>query len=393
MIGTVSARSSRLPATPPMRGFAVRGVLAAAVTVTVVLTLLSGRYGYHRDELYFAMLPPAWGSVDQPPLVPLVAHVLGSSVWLLRVPATACAAVSVLLIALITRELGGPARSKVWAAWAYAGTVAILDFGHVLLTSTLDLVFWPLICWLVIRAELRGRPRLWLAAGAAAGAATYNKLLVVVLFAGIALGFAVAGPRRRPLSQPVLAGALVAVVIALPNLIYQVVHGFPQLAMGAALSANNAGEVRVLTWVFLIIALGPVLVPVWLAGLRELWVRPQWRPVRFLAPAFGVLVLFTLVGGTQPHYPTFLLGVVFAAGMAARDERAFGRRWRSAVSLNAAVSALISLPAIPLSMLGSTPIPEMNQLVADQVGWPTYAAQIRAGYDALRRRNGPPRWW
>jgi hypothetical protein len=141
--------------------------------------------------------------------------------------------------------------------------------------------------------------------------------------------------------------------------------------------------VRVFAWAFLIIALGPMLVPVWLAGLRELWTRPQWRPVRFLVPAFGLLVLFTVVGGTQPHYPVFLLGVVFAAGMAARDVQRFGRRWRWAVSLNAATSALIALPLTPLSVLGSTPIPVMNQLTADQVGWPTYAAQISAVYNAL----------
>jgi 4-amino-4-deoxy-L-arabinose transferase-like glycosyltransferase len=383
MIGRVTARPSRPPAAPEAPSSGVRGALAAAATVIVVLTLLSGRYGYHRDELYFAMLPPAWGYVDQPPLMPLLANLLGASPWLLRIPATASAGASVLLIALITRELGGSPRSQVRAAWAYAGTVAVLDFGHVLLTSSLDLVFWPLTCWLVIRAELRGRARLWLAAGAVAGAATYNKLLIAVLLAGIALGFAVAGPRRRLLSPWPVAGAVLAVAIALPNLVYQVVNGLPQLTMGAALSESNAGEVRVFTWVFLVIALGPVLVPVWLAGLRALWTRPQWRPVRFLVPAFGVLVLFTVVGGTQPHYPTFLLGVVFAAGMAARDEQTFARRWQWAVGLNAAVSAVISLPLIPLSLLGATPIPAMNQLIADQVGWPTYAAQIRTAYDAL----------
>ncbi len=383
MIGRVTARSTGRPPTVETPRFAVRGVLAAVGTVVVVLTLLSGRYGYHRDELYFAMLPPDWGYVDQPPLVPLLANLLGSSPWLLRIPATACAAASVLVIALITRELGGSPRSQVWAAWAYAGTVAVLDFGHVLLTSALDLMFWPLVCWLVIRAELRGRPRLWLVAGAVAGVASYSKLLIAVLLVGIALGFAVAGPRRRLLSPAVVGGALIAVVVAVPNLIYQVTHDFPQLAMGAALSQNNAGEVRVFAWVFLVIALGPVLVPVWLTGLRALWTRPAWRPVRFAVPAFGLLVLFTVIGGTQPHYPTFLLGVVFAAGMAARADATFGSGWRWAVSLNAVVSAVISLPLLPLSVLGATPIPAMNQLIADQVGWPTYAEQIRTAQQAL----------
>ncbi len=363
-------------ATTAIRPFAGRAVLLAAGSTALVLTVLSGLYGYHRDELYFAMLPPAWGYVDQPPLVPLLAHVLGSSPSLLRIPATASAAVSVLLVALITRELGGSLRSQAWAAWAYAGTVAVFNFGHVLLTSTLDLAFWPLVCWLVIRAELRGRPRLWLAAGAVAGITSYNRLLISVLLAGIVLGLAVAGPRRRIVAPPVIGGALIFAVVALPNLIYQAAHGFPQLEMGAALAENNGGDVRVFAWVFLVIALGPVLVPVWLSGLRALWTRGQWRPVRFLVQAFVLLVLFTVVGGAQPHYPVSLLGVVFAAGMAARDEHSFRPRWRWAVGVNAGVSAAISLPLLPLAVLGATPLPAMNQLTADQVGWPTYAEQI-----------------
>ncbi len=364
--------------------------------VVVVLTALSGRYGFHRDELYFTMLPPAWGYVDQPPLVPLLGNALGATPWLMRIPATAAAATSVLLVALIARELGGTPRAQTWTAWAYAGTVAVLDFGHVLLTTTVDLMFWLLVCLLVVRAELRGRPRLWLLAGAVAGLATYAKLLIAVLLVGIALGLAVTGRRRRLVSPPVLGGAMIAALVAAPNIAYQVAHDLPQLAMGAALSQNNSGEARVFAPVFLVIALGPVLTPVWLSGLRALWRRPDWAPVRFLVPAFVLLVVFTLVGGAQPHYPMMLLGVAFAAGMAAREDASFGPVWRGAVGANAALSAVVSLPLLPLTVgdtpvLGRSPVPKMNQLIADQVGWPTYAAQVEAAYRALPTgRRGTP---
>ncbi len=364
--------------------FATRPVVGATLAVTVLLTAVSPWYGFERDELYFRMLEQSWGYVDQPPLVPLLAHVLGSHPSLLRVPATLCAAASVVVTALIARELGADRRAQAWTAWSYAGTSAVLNFGHVLLTSAPDLLFWPLICLLVIRAELRDRPRLWLAAGAVAGLATYNRLLVALLLASLAIGLALVGPRRRLASPYVLGGAALTALIAAPNLVYQATHGWPQFAMGAALSEQNAGEVRWFMWIFLLVVLGPPLVIVWGAGLRALLRRRGWRPVRFLAASLPVMVVFTFLSGAQPHYPTFVLPVLLAAGcVVLRDRLERGTRWRWLVAANAVVAVVISLPVLPVGWLRYTPIPAVNLLAADSVGWPAYARQIRQAYDAL----------
>jgi hypothetical protein len=231
---------------------------------------------------------------------------------------------------------------------------------------------------LVVRAELRSQPQMWLWAGLVAGLASYVKLLVAVLLVGIVIGLAIAGPRARLRSPYLWGGGVVALVLSLPNLYYQLTHELPQLRMGAALSENNAGEVRWFMWVFLLIVLGPPLVWVWGHGVLELWRRPEWRPVRFLVPAFGVVLLFTFVGGSQPHYPTFILIVLFAAGCAAGVRLAWP--W---LVLNTAISVAVSLPLLPLSVLGDTPVPDVNLLAADSVGWQTYVDQVKAVYDDL----------
>ena len=57
----------------------VRVPVVAALT-GVVLLLVAGRYGYHRDELYFLQAGRhlSWGYPDQPPVVPFVARTVSA---------------------------------------------------------------------------------------------------------------------------------------------------------------------------------------------------------------------------------------------------------------------------------------------------------------------------
>ncbi len=364
-----------------------RRIAPPALLVVVLLSIFSNGYGYDRDELYFAMLKPAWGYVDQPPLSPLIAHGLASlydgGPWLVRIPATLSAAACLVLTALIARELGGDAKAQAWTAWGMATTSAVLLFGHVFLTSSLDLVVWPLVSLLVMRAELRREPRWWLVAGAVAGVATYNKLLVLVLLAGLAAGLAIVGPRVRLRSPYVWGGAVLTVVIGLPNVVYQLTHDLPQLRMGRALSENNAGDVRVSMWVLLLVLLGPPLVVIWAVGLRALW---RDRRVRFFVVVFAVVVIFTFVSGAQPHYPVFVLPIPFAAGIVAMEPH-LGRVWGALFALNGAVSLVLGLPLIPVGSVGATPVPDVNLLAQDAIGWPVYVRQVADVYDALPDRT------
>ena len=247
---------------PPI---AWRVVACAAIAQAIALTLGSFGYGYHRDELYFRMLPPAWGYVDQPPLTPFLARLtthLADEPWALRLPATTATALSVVVIALICRELGGGRGAQLLAAWGYAFAALPLMLGHVLLTSTVDLLLLSLVVLAVLRATGRD-PRWWLVAGALVGVATYNRLLVAVVVVGLVAGIALLGPRSAFRAPSLWAGGALAVVVGLPNLLYQATHGWPQLEMGAALANNNADEVRSqLPWLLLVM-LGPPLVVVW----------------------------------------------------------------------------------------------------------------------------------
>ncbi|GAA1714040.1 glycosyltransferase family 39 protein [Isoptericola hypogeus] len=363
---------------------------AVAVALAAVLTATSGRYGYHRDELYFRMLDPAWGYVDQPPLTPGLARaftrMLGDTVEAMRVPATLSLVGAVLLAALLARELGGRGGAQVLAAGAFGTAATPLIFGHTFLTASLDLVVWGGVLWCVARALLADH-RFWVVAGAVAGVGMYNKLLVGALLGALAVGILVAGPRRALATPWPWAGAATAQVVGLPQLLYQAGHGWPQLAMGEALRAANAADVRVDMWLFQLLTLGPPLAVVWVVGLVALWRRPAWRPLRGLVVAYPVLLAFTFAAGAQVYYASGLVTAFLAAGavVVAQWARTTARRVAvvGLVTLNAVGCALIALPLVPVTTLGETPVPDLNQTARDAVGWPDYVRQIEAVHDAL----------
>jgi hypothetical protein len=102
-----------------------------------------------------------------------------------------------------------------------------------------------------------------------------------------------------------------------------------------------------------------------------------------------VLVVLVFVMGSQAYYEFGLLAALFAIGCVPTVDwlrRGAGGRVALVAALgglNALVSAVVSLPLVPVSVLGSTPIPAMNQTTADTVGWPAYVAEVAAAYRRL----------
>jgi len=364
--------------------FARAPVLTAMAALAVLLVVTAPAYGYHRDELYFRMLEPAWGYVDQPPLTPLLLRaaiaLFGDSVVAGRVLSGLFAVASIALLALITREVGGGRLAQGLTAWGMAGASMTLAFGHVLLTASLDLVVWPAALLFMLRAVLRDQGAWWLAAGAVVGASALNKLLIVTLLIGVAAGLAVFGPRRWFRSPWLWAAVGVCAVLAAPSILYQVTHGWPQLAMGAALGENNAEEVRVMMWPFLILMVGPILAVWWVVALIALARRPSWRPLRWLIVTFAVMVLFVFAAGTQFYYTFGVLAVLVAVGSVPIAEwaRSTGRRALliCGLAVNAVGCALTSLPLLPVEAFGTSGLAAINSATADQVGWERYVEQI-----------------
>lgn len=341
--------------------------MVTAVVVGLVLLAVSGRYGYHRDELYFlaAGRHPAFGYPDQPPLVPLLARLLDTgSLVVLRLPSDLMAATVVLLAGLMAERLGARRSGQWFASAAAALSGLVLGVGHLLSTATFELLGWTLITYLALRVLQGGDRRLWLLIGLVGGVTFQANTLVGFLLAALAV--------TRPRDPGPWAAGAVAVVIGSPYLLWQAQHGWPQLdvARDIAGGASTSSVPRALFLVFVVLQIGPWLLPVWWTGLRRL-LRDE--TLRCFALAFlGLAVVFVILGG-KPYYLGGLVPLLLAAGAQPLVDRT--RRGVPAALLVLSAPVLVgALPLLPVSHIGA--VMALNPDAGNTIGWPSFADQV-----------------
>jgi hypothetical protein len=389
-------RTAHEPSAP--HRFAWRPVAIVAGATGLVLLALSGRYGYHRDELYFLACGRhlAWGYPDQPPLVPFLARLMSGidahSLVLLRLPSDLAVAGTCVLTAVIARELGAGRRGQILAAVAIAISNITLGSGHLLSTTTFGLTAWAAFFAVALHALRTGDGRWWLVAGVIVGIGLLDNDLLVLLVASVVVGLLVVGPRRVLLSPWLWAGAVVALALWTPYLLWQAHHGWPQLDISRAIAQGSSGTSAPRWQIPLqqFYLASPPLDPVWIAGLLALWRSPALRWCRAFGVGYAVLVVAVMVTGGKPYYLALAFPLLLAAGAQPAVDwvrRVPGRlrTWTIVLAVAAAIDALITLPLVPLGSLHSTPIVAVNYDAGETVGWPAFAAQM----DSALHEAGP----
>ncbi len=378
----------------PRAPFAARPVLPVAAAELFLQVVFANGYGYHRDELYFrtAARHPAFGYDDQPPLTPLLGWVsetiFGESPRGLRVVSAVGVGLVVVLVALLARELGAGAKGQFVAAACTAVSGFVLVVGHLLSTTTFDLLAWTAIVLVVARILGGGDERLWLAVGVVMGVALQNKQLPLLLVLALVPGLAI---ERRLLellrSRWLWAAAALAAAIWLPNLLWQATNGWPQLELAADLHEDEAGESRATLLPLQLLLIGPPLVPVLAAGLWALLRDQALRPWRAFGIAYPSLLVVLLVLGAKPYYAAPLLLCLLAPGalVAERWLRSVARSVLvgTAIVLNGTVAVPLALPLVPATSLHATPIADINEDAIETVGWPELVRSVARVYQGL----------
>ena len=141
----------------------------------VIYFVAAPNYGYFRDEMYYLACGehPAWGYIDQPPLIAwmawLLEHTIGVSLYAMRLLPMLADVGCIVMTALLARKLGGGFWAMLLSSLAVLVAPISLTLSQLFTMNAFDPLLWIWIAWLLVDLVQTGKERNWLWIGVLTG--------------------------------------------------------------------------------------------------------------------------------------------------------------------------------------------------------------------------------
>ena len=374
--------------------FATWPVLAVVGLKCALELAVAGRYGWHRDELYYAVagLHLQGGYVEFPPVTALLAalarELFGWSLVGLRAFTILASAATVVIGALVARDLGAGRRAQMLAAIVIGFSPGMLATNRLFQPVAFDQLTTVLVLWLALRLALGTGS--WPLLGLAVGTALETKYTLGVVLVLLVATFLVW--RRDVLrSRGFPLAVVIATALVIPNLIWQAGHGWVSVHWFLNPPASASDETRPQFLVDVILLAG-VAIPVAVAGVVSLVRDRALRPLGWTV--VGTAAAYFVLGG-KSYYALPAMVFALAAGAIPLD-RWIARRPHRLLKASVAFAATgllilpILLPVLPLHTAVRLGVVKARSDYQSEVGWPAYVRLVErnaAGVDVVVASN------
>jgi len=282
-----------------------------------------------------------------------------------------------------------------------------LGLDNLLTMNAFEPCFWMACALITLKIINGASPKLWLLFGVVAGLGLQNKHSTLIFGFALFLGLLLTRARRH-LAQPwIWLGGLLAFLIFLPNLLWEIHRHFPtvELLQNVQRSGRNTSD----TWLSFILTqalvMHPLSAPLWIAGLWHLLRDREETGIGVLGWTYLIILLCMLLLHGRVYYLAPAYPMLFAAGAVAFQdwvERLFWQWLKPGYIAVLVVTAALFAPFAYFPELSvdqyiaysrfmhfeppriethrQGPLP---QLYADQFGWKEMAQVVADAYFKL----------
>jgi hypothetical protein len=253
----------------------------------------------------------------------------------------------ILLVASMAKELGGSRYASVLSALGLLISIFFMRTYTLFQPVCTEIFLWTLSIYLILKYINTGNDKFLISLGVAAGFALLNKYLAGMLFIGLLVIIPFTEYREVLRKKMFWYGIGAGFLIFLPNLIWQIIKGFPVF--------HHIGELydtQLVHMDYPLFLTEQLLMPFaasifTIAGLVFLLSDKKSEKFRFL----GYLSLFVIVGlmllKGKSYYTLGIFPLLIVSGAVAWDYW-LKRRWIRAIF--PVIIILLTLPVIPMGM-------------------------------------------
>jgi hypothetical protein len=329
-----------------------------AVKFILQFVLIDPGYDLHRDEYLHLDQGKhlAWGYQSVPPFTSWLSwtiSLLGNAVFWVKFFPAFFGALTLLVVWKMVEELNGRMTALLIAAIGVLFSV-LLRLNTLYQPNSFDILCWTTLFYCVLKYWKTDRA-LWLYCGAIVFAlGMLNKYNLAFLIIGLVPAVLLTSQRNMFLKRELYWAALLAVVLILPNIIWQYVNHFPVVYHMRALASSQL--VNVNRWDFLksqgMFFAGSL--PVILLGLYGLWVYPAFQKFRaFFWVMFITLIVFMMLRA-KDYYAIGLYPVYIAFGAVYVQQVAIG--WKKIlIPVSLMLPILFFIPMYQYAFPNKTP--------------------------------------
>ena len=331
-------------------------IIIVIIKFIIQYVVVNPVYELHRDE--FLHLDQAkhlaFGFISVPPFTSLISKIimlLGGDIFWVRFFPALFGALTIVFIWMIVETTGGGLYSKILASTALLFSV-LVRINMLFQPNSFDILSWTIIFYLLIKFVQSEESKWLYLLSIITAIGLYNKYNVAFLIIGLIISLLLTSQRKIFSNVSFWKAVLIAVLLFLPNVIWQIVNHFPVAHHMKVLKATQLDNNSSLGFLRSQVMFFFGSLPLTLAALIAIFRFKPFEKLRFIGIAFLVVMGLFAYLKAKDYYAIGLFPVLFALG-SVYFERSLSGIWKPLIislllCLNLALFIFISRLVFPM---------------------------------------------